>query len=325
MIPMDIRPEKRLKVSVCIVAYNHGQYIEDCLSSVVGQRVDADLEILVGDDCSTDQTRQIISYYAEKHADLIYPVFHEKNFGGCHNYQYLINKASGDYIAHLDGDDYWLPGKLQSQINLLSQYPECVAVYSNAVVIKNSGEIFGAFNNRIPAQFDLDFLLAEGNFLNHSSMLYRSMFKSEILTISGPYLDYRTHLRFAQHGPLGHTNQVHVMYRIGSTTSAISNQIENVRRLYLEALMDLSAEVRKSPAMRSAMTQFYWGEVFQLARRGHFMVTFRLLRKIKGIAPNGTALHIVVKCLLHPLVGLWPKLRSKICSDSSPLKIYHPR
>ena len=53
-------PENRLKVSVCVVAYNHGRYIGDCLASVVGQQVDADLEILVGDDCSTDETREII-------------------------------------------------------------------------------------------------------------------------------------------------------------------------------------------------------------------------------------------------------------------------
>ena len=59
-------PENRSKISVCVVAYNHGRYIGECLASVVGQQVDADLEILVGDDCSTDETRRIIGGYAEK-------------------------------------------------------------------------------------------------------------------------------------------------------------------------------------------------------------------------------------------------------------------
>ena len=77
--------KKRLKVSVCIVTYNHGRYIDDCLASVVSQQIDADLEVLVGDDFSTDQTRAIISAYAKKYPDMIYPVFHEKNIGGSHN------------------------------------------------------------------------------------------------------------------------------------------------------------------------------------------------------------------------------------------------
>src|SRR6266516_3269144 len=95
-------PESRLKVSVCVVAYNHGRYIGDCLASVVGQQVEADLEILVGDDCSTDETREIIAAYAARYPGLVHPVFHPRNIGGTRNYQVLIGKAEGDYIAHLD-------------------------------------------------------------------------------------------------------------------------------------------------------------------------------------------------------------------------------
>ncbi len=317
--------QKRPKISVCIVAYNHERYIADCLSSVLGQRVDAELEILVGDDCSTDGTRQIISEYAQRYPQLIRPTFHPKNFGGCHNYQSLIEQSSGDYVAHLDGDDYWLPGKLQSQITMLSGRPECVAIFSNAIVMRENGEIFGMFNNAIPTSFDLDFLLAEGNFLNHSSMLYRQRLKSEILSIHGPYVDYKVNLRFAQQGLLCHTNQVHVVYRIGSATSAISNQPEYVRKLYLEALLELPAQVQISAAMRSVMTKFFWSDVYQALRHGRIFGAYDELKKIGAIAPEGTVSRIIVKCMLRPFAGVWQRMSGYICRRHAPLKVYHDR
>src|SRR5689334_18333358 len=130
--------ENRPKVSVCVVAFNHGRYIANCLASVVGQQINAELEVLVGDDCSADETRQIIGRYAEEHPGLIHPVFHQSNIGGTQNYQSLIRRASGSYIAHLDGDDYWLPGKLAEQVSFLEKNQNCVAVYTNAIVVSNS-------------------------------------------------------------------------------------------------------------------------------------------------------------------------------------------
>ena len=280
-------------VSVCIVTYNQQQYIRDCLVSVVTQELGEDFEILVGDDGSTDSTCEVIESVIKEFPGKIKLFRHPQNLGPTGNYQFLIEKAQGEFIAHLDGDDYWLPGKLQSQVDFLCHRPQCVAVYSNAVVINDKNEIFGIFNNPIPVIFDLNFLLSEGNFLNHSSMLYCARVKNEILAIEGPFIDYRIHLRFARQGQLGFTNQAHVIYRVGSATSMISNQHEKVRKLYLAALMEIPDDEKSFSAKRSSLAQFYLGELYLLIRRGHFLSGLRLLRIINSSAPKGTVICIL--------------------------------
>ena len=226
-----------MKVSVCVVAYNHGRYIGDCLASVVGQQVDADLEILVGDDCSTDETRKIIAAYAEKYPGLVHPVFHPKNIGGTRNYQVLIGRASGSYIAHLDGDDYWLPGKLAEQIGFLEKNRNCVAVYANAIVISDSGQLVARFNGVLPQQFDLNYLVRKGNFLNGSSLVYRARCREPILQLQGDALDYHFHILLAGQGALGYVNRVLAAYRRRSTTSTMSTNYGFVLELYWKAVL----------------------------------------------------------------------------------------
>jgi glycosyltransferase involved in cell wall biosynthesis len=229
--------EKRLKISVCIVTYNHGLYIDDCLASVVGQQVDADLEILVGDDCSTDSTRQIISAYMARYPALISAVFHPENIGGTPNYQTLINRASGEYIARLDGDDFWLPGKLSKQLEFLEKNPDCAAAYSNAMVINNSGMLEARFNGAIPETFDLDYLMSGGNFLNASSMIFRARCKYPILQLRGAALDYQFSILLAKQGLLGYVNCILVAYRINSTASIIVNNHDSVLDAYWRAIL----------------------------------------------------------------------------------------
>jgi glycosyltransferase involved in cell wall biosynthesis len=230
-------PESRPKISVCVVAYNHGRYIGECLASVVGQQVDADLEILVGDDCSTDETPKIIAAYAAKHPRLVHAVFHPKNIGGTKNYQVLIGKAKGDYIAHLDGDDYWLAGKLAEQIAFLEENRNCVAVCANAIVISDSGERVGRFNGTLPRQFDLDYLVRKGNFLNGSSLVYRARCRDPILQLQGDALDFHFHILLAGQGPFGYVNRELAAYRRRSATSTISTNYGFVLDLYWKAIL----------------------------------------------------------------------------------------
>lgn len=106
-------------VSICIPTYNHERYIARCLESVVAQLPPGEIEILVGDDGSTDRTREIVATYAKTWRDIVRPVFNKNNIGPSGNLSNLIAIANGQYIAHLDGDDYWLPGKLIEQLTLL--------------------------------------------------------------------------------------------------------------------------------------------------------------------------------------------------------------
>lgn len=70
-----------IKVSVCVMTYNQEKYIGQCLESLVTQETDFDFEIIVGDDFSTDGTRDVIQEYQKKYPDIIKPVFRDKNVG----------------------------------------------------------------------------------------------------------------------------------------------------------------------------------------------------------------------------------------------------
>jgi len=112
------------KVSVFIVTYNQEKYIGQCLDSIVNQKVDFDYEIVVGEDCSTDNTLRICKEYALQYSQ-IKLLSSEKNIGFIKNWERVLKACEGEYIAMCEGDDYWCESnKLQQQVNFLDQNPE---------------------------------------------------------------------------------------------------------------------------------------------------------------------------------------------------------
>ena len=274
-------PRKLPKVSICVATYNQRYYIRDCLVSVLQQRFDAELEILVGDDGSTDGTSDPIAEVAAEYPGIFKCYKHETNLGGWKNYQFLIQRASGDYIAHLDGDDFWLPGKLEQQLKFLAEHPECVAVYSNAVVVNSDMALLGRFSGELPEVQDLDYLLRRGNYLPHSSLMYRASMKGDLLSINERFLDYRTHCRMAMRGNLGFVNRVLVIYRSEVPGSAQLKYPDAMRKLFWEALADVYRHGYRTPGLLDGVGNFLTRIVsigIQTARPRYVHVWIRTVR-----------------------------------------------
>jgi glycosyltransferase involved in cell wall biosynthesis len=301
----------RPKVSVCVATYNQRAYIKDCLLSVLMQGCDAELEILVGDDCSTDGTGEIVREVAAAYPGRLIAPRRERNLGGSRNYLDLIARATGDFIAHLDGDDYWMPGKLAAQVEFFRAHPECAAVYTNAVVINEGGELVGAFNNRQPPVFDTDYLLRGGNFLNHSSMLYRADLKQHLLAIDGEYIDYRMHLRLSRHGLLGYVNQILVAYRSGVATSMLQKSSDRVLELYWEAIRDPHLEGLARNAQKRVAAKFFTVTVYGQLAKGRVSSGLNWARRIWFDSARDAPI-IVLKGILESvmlfLTTLWHKV-----------------
>ncbi len=128
---MKITRKKPL-VSVCVVTYNQEKYIHQCLQSILDQKTDFEFEVVVGDDCSTDRTNAIIYYFVEHYPQQIRVFNQLNNVGPFKNLIDTCEKAKGDLIAHCDGDDFWLPNKLQTQIILLKNNIDITGVFTNA-------------------------------------------------------------------------------------------------------------------------------------------------------------------------------------------------
>ena len=119
------------KLSVVIVTFNHERYIAEAIDSVLMQEVDFSYEILIGDDGSSDRTPEIVKEYASKW-DCIIPICRDENIGPNRNAFDVLMRTKGEYIAFLDGDDYWTdPLKLQTQVDFLDSHKEFIGCTQN--------------------------------------------------------------------------------------------------------------------------------------------------------------------------------------------------
>jgi glycosyltransferase involved in cell wall biosynthesis len=224
----------RPTASVCVVTYNQRGLIETCLRSILDQKVDGDVQVLVGDDASTDGTREVVRALAGEYGSRLKCFLHESNLGAAANMCHLLARADGEFVARVDGDDYWLPGKLQRQIAFLEAHPECGAVYTNAIAVDESGAQIGVFNDIEDERIDLATLLRRGNVLNNSSVLFRIENIAGWLVIA--QVDYQVHLWQARRGWLGHINEPLTVYRVNTHGSLVLSANEWVRELYWQAI-----------------------------------------------------------------------------------------
>lgn len=112
-------------LSIGILTYNQSAYIRQCLDSVLMQEVDFDYEVVVGDDCSSDGTQDILREYQANYPDKFVLLLAEKNEGISMNYKHVFSACKGMYIAICEGDDYWTDAtKLQKQVDFLESHPD---------------------------------------------------------------------------------------------------------------------------------------------------------------------------------------------------------
>ncbi|MDN3656732.1 glycosyltransferase [Ferruginibacter paludis] len=126
-----------MKISVLLITYNQSAYIPQCLASIVTQQVDGEIEVVVADDFSTDNTVMLIRSFAEQSAFNFIFLPTSVNLGLVKNYHRAFAACSGDYIAVMEGDDYWTDSKrLQKHLLFFDAHPECVMAM-NRYIMRN--------------------------------------------------------------------------------------------------------------------------------------------------------------------------------------------
>lgn len=122
-------------ISVIVCTYNQEKYIAEAIESALIQQCDEPYEILIGDDCSQDDTRAVVQRYYEQHLDKIRLVYPEHNLGATGNTLNLINAAKGEYLVFLDGDDVWISSAiLQKQVDVFRKEKEVGMVVAIAKI-----------------------------------------------------------------------------------------------------------------------------------------------------------------------------------------------
>lgn len=130
-----------LKVSVCIVAYNHEAFITQCVESALRQKTDFEFEVVVGEDCSTDRTLTMLQRLAQEHPGRLRIEARASNLGAERNFDTTIRECRGEYIAFLEGDNYWTAeDKLQRQVDLLDAHADLAFCFHRTRYVDRGGE-----------------------------------------------------------------------------------------------------------------------------------------------------------------------------------------
>lgn len=241
-----------IKVSVCVVTYNQEKYIAECLDSLINQEANFKFEIIVGEDCSTDNTREIVQQYVEKYPDLIVPLFYEENVGAVENIKQVYKKARGRYIAHMDGDDMALPNKLQKQFDIMEKNPQAMICSHSVSALMKNGIIKDSYFTHSNGEYTFLDLVKELPFFAHSSKFFRNI---DIIGLSNvlsnkDVLDIEIHLYQASKGTIIHINENLGCYRVSVGISTPKDGklnekiVERVVYVY-KKLMISNPEIRK--------------------------------------------------------------------------------
>ncbi len=168
-------------VSVLMITYNHEKYITQAIDSVLKQKTNFEFEIVIGEDCSTDRTREIILEYKSRHSDKIKLLLQETNKGAIQNFIDTFRLCNGEYIAFLEGDDYWIdPYKLQKQVDFLEANPDYGLVHTNVIVVDNENKVIYFSDETKPDGDVFYYLLTKRAFIVTCSVCARGDLVREI-------------------------------------------------------------------------------------------------------------------------------------------------
>jgi glycosyltransferase involved in cell wall biosynthesis len=253
-----------MKVSVLMLAYNHEKFIAQALDSVLMQQVDFNYEIVIGEDCSTDNTREILIRYQQEYPDKIRLLLPEKNLGMHDNFIQTFKACRGDYIALLEGDDYWTsPYKLQKQVDLLDAHADYTICFHSALVLYQDGSKGWCFppENQEKKVFTLEDLLSLSNIMATASIMFRQGFIHEFpdWIYDVDFVDWILQILLAQHGNIGYIDETMSVYRIHpqgnwSRKSQIEGLLE-ITNLYQYLSNYLDSKYQKN--VRVTLSQHY--------------------------------------------------------------------
>lgn len=143
--------ERIPQISICMITYNHENYLGQAIESIIMQKTDYKIELVIGEDNSTDATRTICEKYAKVYPQLVRLLPSEKNLGISQNFTRTLGACTGKYLAFCEGDDYWTdPYKLQKQVNFLEANPEYGLVHTGANIVNSQNGLIYISNDPKP-------------------------------------------------------------------------------------------------------------------------------------------------------------------------------
>lgn len=262
------------KVSVAIITYNHEAFIEQAVDSVLMQETDFEFEILISEDCSADGTRGILMAVRDRWPDRIRLLLSERNQFDNEVLTRCFAAARGEYIALLEGDDYWTSfQKLQKQVDFLDGHPECVSCFHPAELVYEKDvkeELPNTFQPKL--RFRLEDLLVSGCFIETATVMFRRQAAGDLPdwyrdTFCG---DWALHVLLAQRGEIGYIDEPMAAHRYHQqgvwTRLDVVERLQKIIQAYSQVQMYLGP---RGKCLKKALAAHWYGLAVQQFLRGN--------------------------------------------------------
>lgn len=229
-------------VSIVMTSYNREKYICQAIDSILAQVCNYSYEIIIGDDCSTDTSRELLTYYKNKFPDIFVLNFQDKNQGFGVNWASTCKLARGKYIAFCDDDDYWCDTEhLKLLTEHLDTHDECGLVYANRYVFDVARDTKIVANVKLPTTENaLDYMLNKSYpILFSASMLRKSLMDKYVdldayIRLRFPIQDFPTAILLAPHCEFHYIEKPTVVYRSYDGSMSKPKDYETVMRKYTQ-------------------------------------------------------------------------------------------
>lgn len=251
-----------MKLSVAMITYNQERFIGQALEGVLSQKVNFDYEIVIGEDCSTDGTRGIIQDFQQRHPERIVPLFREGNVGAMRNFAETIAACRGEYVAFLEGDDYWTSvDKLQRQVDFLDSHLDHAVCCTRALFVKEGAQGHSEVQPQIPAgSYSITDLFATNPVVT-CTVMYRwgSVGPLPDWIRNLKMGDWPLHVLVARSGKIRLLDEVTSTYRIhpGGIWSSLSSQDQKLAIVEMLKTMEKHLDSQYKNHIRGALAHRY--------------------------------------------------------------------
>ena len=307
------------KISVIIPTYNRAHYINEAIDSALAQTYQ-NVEIVVVDDGSTDETRAVLKGYEDK-----IRYFYQDHQGISAARNFGIEKSSGQYLAFLDDDDIWFPEMLEVQVAYLEAHPEVGMVHADMLVMDETSDNPRPRKRMLPGPIPSGFILSE-LIIRNVIMIQTAVVRRSCLDEVGFFdpdnrvsQDYHLWLRIAGKFPITYINRALAIYRIHTTNRRGDGvgprrhlaALEKVLRLNPEVFDDVGLNIgHYTLGFQTAYKLFNQGSfqtAYKLFNQGSYMEARRYFSKARRIRPfHWPCYGYYLACLLPPswIIGL---------------------
>ncbi|HWY10649.1 MAG TPA: glycosyltransferase [Bacteroidia bacterium] len=255
--------EPEITVSVFMVTYNHEKYIAQAIESVINQKTNFQFELVIGEDCSTDNTRTIVESYKNKYPAIIKTVFQKHNVGIKANVESVFVNCKSKYVAILEGDDYWTDNnKLQKQIDFLENNLDYSCCFHNVktIVDDNKSRTWNFCKFKNDRSFTFDDIIND-NFIPTCSVVFRNNITWDFLIKLRSIMagDWFLHIYNSEKGKIYFMNEFMGVYRVHPNGQwAGLTQIEGIR-FKINSLFDIDRafDFRNTDKIREIIFKMY--------------------------------------------------------------------